>query len=129
MFGPVMSMIWGRSGLAGTTPGPGDGAGSARRLAGRVRRRNGTQGRSASGNFHIIGHEALLGERLFQHRVSALADLQEAFVADLRPAVTEKAGGLSERGEDVQLRQGKGGLLNGGKAGDDGLAQAQEEVE
>ena len=59
--------------------------------------------------------------------MAAIADEEMAGVADFGAGVVEVARDFCEGGEHVELREGGGGLLDGGEAADDFLAHAEEE--
>ncbi len=60
----------------------------------------------------IVRHEPFFDQRLLQHRMPAIANVEHAFVAHLRAAVVVQPRRFGERGQHVQLRQRRRGLLD-----------------
>jgi hypothetical protein len=76
----------------------------------------------------VIGDEALWGQVLVEHGMAAVVDLEVAFVADVGTAVLVESGAFREGGEDIELGEGVGGLLEGRELAEGGFAELEEEV-
>ena len=63
----------------------------------------------------------------FEDRMAAIANLQNAFVRNLRTAVNIQTGDFREGSQHIQLRQGTGGPLNFFQAAQDGFTDTLEQ--
>src|SRR5437867_4364609 len=60
--------------------------------------------------------------------MTAVADLENTFIAHVRPAPTAEPRAFGERAEHVQLPQRRGGLLDFAQPPDDFLAHLEEQI-